>query len=113
MGETPSARVPFDGQVIVSRCPACESPFRRLEADVLGASGDRRLVHLRCADCQQMMLALLVPAPLGTLSVGVLTDCTSDDARRFRGGGPIADDDVLELHARLGDGRALLGALRA
>ncbi len=102
----------FNGLALVSRCPLCEASFDPLEAKVLGESAESHLLHIRCRSCGHALLALVIVSQAGISSVGLVTDCTSEDALRFQGGRSVTVDDVLAAHLALRDGPSFLRALQ-
>ncbi len=100
------------GFATVSRCPLCAAAIDPLEAKVLSETGERTLVHVLCRSCGHAVLALVVLGDSGMFSVGLVTDCSSEDAVRFREAAAVSADDVLAARAALADGRSWLRALQ-
>lgn len=73
---------------------------------------EKNLLHIRCRSCENSLLALVYVRPDGIFSVGVPTDCSSEDANRFHEAEPILSDDVLNIHVELGDTERFLKALQ-
>lgn len=69
-----------------------------MDAHILGDNGESRLLHLRCQKCSSSILALVLLSPAGVNSIGLLTDLSFEDVRRFKSGNSVNTDDVLKVH---------------
>lgn len=72
-----------------------------MEASVVEETGESQLMHLHCRQCQAAILALVTITPLGLSSVGMITDLSVADARRFKESEPIDFDEVISLNLNL------------
>ena len=86
---------------VVSQCPLCQSRQNDMEARVLGQDGEARLLYLNCHKCGNSLLALVLVSHGGVSSIGMVTDLTYDDVRRFHQVEQVCADDVLEIHQAL------------
>jgi hypothetical protein len=100
----------WNGLISSSQCAFCSSSLEPLEAKLLDDRGERKLIHVNCRRCEHSMLAIVSVSEKGIFSIGMLTDCSPDDAMRFKSAGPISSDEVLHAHLGFRDG-ALLGGL--
>lgn len=64
-------------------------------------TADNHLVHLHCRQCQAAILALVTVTPMGLSSIGMITDLSVADARRFKASEPIEFDEVIALNLNL------------
>ncbi|MEK7105214.1 MAG: hypothetical protein AAB865_00815 [Patescibacteria group bacterium] len=94
-----------DGLRIVSYCPLCESEFNPMEARVLDEDGETHLLHVRCKNCANAMLALVLVTKAGVSSVGLVTDLSYEDVVQFRSSAKVSVDDVLSIHGILEQGK--------
>ena len=69
-----------------------------MDTRILGDNGESRLLHLRCQKCSSSILALVLMSPGGVSSVGLLTDLSFEDVRRFKSGNSVNTDDVIKVH---------------
>lgn len=83
---------------IISRCPLCDNQSDKIDTHILGDNGESRLLHLRCQKCSNSILALVLVSPGGVSSLGLLTDLTFEDVRRFKAGNSVTIDDVIRIH---------------
>lgn len=83
---------------IVSNCPLCQNSNQDIETRMLGQGCETRLLHLNCNKCGSSLLALVLLSQGAVSSIGIITDLTFDDVRRFRDLDQINVDHVLELH---------------
>lgn len=93
-----------DSLRIVSYCPLCEAEFNPMEARVLGENGETHLLHVRCKNCGNALLALVLVTKSGVSSVGLVTDLSYDDVMKFQAGQKVSVDDVLAVHDSLESG---------
>jgi hypothetical protein len=71
---------------------------------VLGEKEDGHLLHIRCKKCWNSILALVQVSNAGVSSVGLITDLTYDDVRKFSGRDTaVTTDDVIAIHQMLAD----------
>ena len=93
-----------DGLRMISFCPMCETNYNPMEARVLGEKEDGHLLHIRCKKCWNSILALVLVSNAGVSSVGLITDLTYDDVRKFsKHEAPVTTDDVISVHQLLSD----------
>ena len=89
---------------MISFCPLCETNYNPMEARVLGEKEDGHLLHIRCKKCWNSILALVLVSNAGVSSVGLITDLTFDDVRKFSGRDTsVTTDDVISIHQLLSD----------
>lgn len=89
---------------MISFCPMCETNYNPMEARVLGEKEDGHLLHIRCKKCWNSILALVLVSNAGVSSVGLITDLTYEDVRKFsKQEAPVSTDDVISVHQLLTD----------
>ena len=89
---------------MISYCPLCETNYNPMEARVLGEKEDGHLLHIRCKKCWNSILALVLVSNVGVSSVGLITDLTFEDVRKFCDRTTeVTVDDVIEVHNLLAD----------
>jgi hypothetical protein len=98
---------------LVSYCPLCEASFNPQEAKVLGESADSHLMHIRCGNCSNAILALVLVSSVGVSSVGMVTDLAHEEVNRFKDAPAVSTDDVLDAHRLLVNQGALWDCLLA
>jgi hypothetical protein len=86
---------------VVSQCPLCKSRQNDMEARVLGQDGEARLLYLNCHKCGNSLLALVLVSHSGVSSIGMVTDLSYDDVRRFHQVDQVCTDDVLQIHQEM------------
>lgn len=93
-----------DGLRMISFCPLCETNYNPMEARVLGEKEDGHLLHIRCKKCWNSILALVMVSNAGVSSVGLITDLTFEDVRKFCGRTTdVTTDDVIAVHELMSD----------
>lgn len=94
--------MPNEGLKLISYCPLCNMQYNPLSAKILDERDDAHLVHVECRKCGSLIVALVLTGGIGISSVGLVTDLTSDDVLKFKDVEDVQLDDVIELHAALG-----------
>lgn len=109
------ASSPFfdEGIKLISYCPLCESSYNPSSAQVLGEKDDSHLLHIRCGQCSNAIIALVLISTAGISSVGLVTDLGFDEVNRFKGAAPVSTDDVIEMHHLLQNEEHLFASLMA
>ncbi len=64
-------------------------------------TADNHLVHLCCRQCHAAILALVTVTPLGLSSIGMITDLSVADARKFKESESITFDEVIDFNLNL------------
>ena len=90
-----------EGLKLISFCPLCQAKQGAMEASTVEETADNHLVHLHCRQCQSSILALVTVTPMGLSSIGMITDLSVADARRFKESEPIDFDEVIALNLNL------------
>lgn len=102
----------FPHPISVAQCPLCHASATPLETNVVEEGKEKNLLHIRCKSCENALLAVVFLRPDGIVSVGVPTDCTSEDASRFHEANPVQSDDVLSVYTQLADTKGFFKALQ-
>lgn len=87
-----------DGLKLMHQCPLCRQDYAKDGIALLEEKEGVSLVHLECAGCMSSVLAIVMVSQLGMSSVGVITDLSAEDARRFREREIFTQDDVLDFY---------------
>lgn len=72
-----------------------------MEASTVEEIDGSHLMHLHCQQCQAAILALVTVTPMGLSSVGMITDLSVTDVRKFKESEPIDFDEVIALNDNL------------
>lgn len=88
---------------LISYCPMCSKHYNTRQVEVVEESDSYHFVHVVCEHCQGMILALVVTGNTGISSMGIVTDLTKEDAKKFKDNEEISVDDVLKIHTWLSD----------
>lgn len=91
----------IDAASITSYCALCNVSFTPQEVSVIGEGDKTQLLHVSCNHCASSIVLLLLMSELGSGSVGLITDLTEEDVRKFKDEEPISTDDVLSLYREL------------
>ena len=103
-----------DALKAIAQCPICQAKYEPFQAKVLEEGDGAHLVHVECTKCHGAVVAVIMSNQLGLSSVGMITDLTSQDVLRLKGGKPVSEDTVLDCFALLsGDPERTLRLLSA
>ncbi len=91
-------KMPLENIQPLIRCPVCNKKYRPVKMLVLDEDDKRTTLHLTCEGCRVSTLVSVSLGQLGAMSVGVLTDLESSEARGAFQGEAISSDQVLEVH---------------
>ena len=101
-----------DNMQFVSKCPFCSAEYDLNGAQVIGEEEDSTVVHVTCSDCESSIVAVVAMTGLGIASLGLVTDMTVEDTKRFfmKGQG-ISSDELLSMYELMNKNEK--GALRS
>lgn len=92
---------------MILHCPVCSNKYTTEQTSVIdGKNIDRRedhtiLVHADCERCKSSVVFSISLEGPEIFSVGMVTDLTSSDVRKFREASSLSIDEVIELHSFL------------
>lgn len=84
-----------------AQCPFCGARYTPWKGKMIDAISDAELMHLQCTRCKGSVVALVMVSGHIISSIGLLTDLSLQDVRKFRSSERVNEDDVLELHTLL------------
>lgn len=102
-----------EGIKLISYCPLCESSFNPEATQVLGEKEDSHLLHIRCGNCSNAIIALVLISSVGVSSVGLVTDLQYQEVHHFKKERAINTDDVIDVHDLLQDEKEMFAQLVA
>ncbi|OGZ61938.1 MAG: hypothetical protein A2932_01865 [Candidatus Spechtbacteria bacterium RIFCSPLOWO2_01_FULL_46_10] len=86
----------------VGSCPVCSARYAPRNLAHVGKKANMSQVHARCFSCKSSTMIFVVRNASGFVTtIGMLTDMSLKDAKRFRTMQPITSDDLIELHKTL------------
>lgn len=93
----------FDNnQHFVSRCPFCSAEYDLDGAKVIGEEEDSTMVYVTCGDCGSSIIAIVAMSGLGIVSLGLVTDMTEQDTKRFVDDtSGVTSNDLLSIYELL------------
>lgn len=98
---------------MISYCPLCESSYNPEAAQILGEKDDSHLLHIRCGNCSNAIIALVLISSVGVSSVGLVTDLSHREVHQFKEEKAVTTDDVIDMHHLMKDENALFARLVA
>lgn len=87
-----------DQTALTFRCPLCDHRYDLIRAQMCNQRDDAQLWHLMCTHCRHAAMFVVVFTDGGINSVGVITDLTSEEVKKFQSQSSISSDDCLVLH---------------
>ena len=92
-------------------CPVCSKEYRPAKMLIIDQEDKRSTLHLTCESCRASSLVYVSMAPVGAVSMGVLTDLEQGEAKRLFKGEAISSDEVLNVHEFLKEHHGLVDEL--
>jgi hypothetical protein len=86
---------------LISYCPLCNTHYNPGEANILEEKDGTHLIHIECRRCKSSIVAVVITGGIGVSSVGLITDLTAEDVRKFKNKGSVSEDDVIEAYQRI------------
>lgn len=92
---------------LVLKCPVCGSKYETNETDIIESREQERpesgmvMVHTNCANCHSSIIFNVAIEGSDIFSIGMMTDLTVSDTKRFRDSKPITIDEVISFHQSL------------
>lgn len=99
----------------VCRCPFCSAEYDLEGAKVIGEEEDSTMIYVTCSECESSIVAIVAMSGLGVISLGLVTDMTAEDAKRFVGSRGVTSDELLSIYELLekNDSRVVRGLTRS
>ncbi len=85
----------------VSRCPFCSAEYDLDGAKVIGEQDDSTVVYVTCSECESSIVAVVAMSGLGIVSLGLVTDMTAEDTKKFFGEQRITSNELLRIYELL------------
>jgi hypothetical protein len=82
----------------LTHCPFCSSQYSGKEVTMLEENEKQSTFHLSCSNCGVALMVFISTGQFGVVSVGVITDLNTSEARFFYKTEPITPDQVIEVH---------------
>ena len=85
------------------KCPVCGYKYNLERTKIIDTKQDEQsqatlLVHSDCAQCKSSVVFGISINGSEIFSVGMITDLTSQDTKKFAEKTPLASNDVLDMH---------------
>lgn len=94
-------KMPKDNLEHMKKCPICKKAYKGEKTVVLDSNSNKTTFHLTCSNCNISSLVFVVANKLGVVSLGMLTDLSSREAKQFFQGEAISSDQVIAVHKYL------------
>lgn len=92
----------FDENIhLVTRCPFCSAEYDLDGAQVIGEENDATMVYITCSECESSIVAIVAMSGLGIVSLGLVTDMTVEDTKRFMHAKQLTSDEFIEVYELL------------
>ncbi|MDO8529256.1 MAG: hypothetical protein Q7S18_01150 [bacterium] len=80
------------------KCPICNKKYNQARILVLEEGGNRTTIHVTCGNCEISSLVFISSGKMGIISLGMLTDLTTGEAKSLFKNEAISTDQVIEVH---------------
>jgi hypothetical protein len=87
-----------DNMQLVTRCPFCSAEYDLDGAQVIGEENDATMVYITCSECESSIVAIVAMSGLGIVSLGLVTDMTVEDTKRFMKEKHVTSDEFLNIY---------------
>jgi len=90
--------------LITFHCPVCNNKYTADKTSIIDAESVEKhedsamMVHTDCQRCKSSVVFNISLDGPEIFSVGMVTDLTSKDAKKFQQQEPITTDEVIEFH---------------
>lgn len=101
-----------DNMHFVSRCPFCSAEYDLDGAKVIGEEEEATVVYVTCSKCESSIVAMVAMTGLGIVSLGLVTDMTEEDTKKFFGRQTITSDDILHMYEMLKEDKDVVSSLK-
>lgn len=85
----------------VSRCPFCSAEYDLEGAKIIGEEEESTMIYVTCSECESSIVAVVAMSGLGVISLGLVTDMTAEDTKRFLGSKSVTSDELLSIYELL------------
>lgn len=86
---------------LIAHCPRCSALYPSERVVCIGERGSSALYHSHCETCEQSIIALVTESSGFVSSLGMATDLSVMDAKKFLTETPISSDQCLGLVASI------------
>lgn len=100
-----------DNMHFVSRCPFCSAEYDLDGAKVIGEEDDATMVYVTCSKCESSIVAMVAMTGLGIVSLGLVTDMTAEDTKKFFGSKEVSSDELLKIYEILKEDKTAVQSL--
>lgn len=90
-----------DNMQLVTRCPFCSAEYDLDGAQVIGEENDATMVYIACSECESSIIAIVAMSGLGIVSLGLVTDMTIEDTKKFIKEKQVSSDEFLAIYEML------------
>ncbi|MBI1833445.1 MAG: hypothetical protein HYR90_01340 [Candidatus Andersenbacteria bacterium] len=101
-----------DNMHFVSRCPFCSAEYDLDGAKVIGEEDEATVVYVTCSKCESSIVAMVAMTGLGIVSLGLVTDMTEEDTKKFFSNKSVSSDDILHIYETLKEDKNAVQSLK-
>ena len=107
MLKQPNYQKMIEWLAVILRCPICSNKYNAEQTSIIDTKENQNfehssmLVHTECERCKSSVVFSISMDGPEIFSVGMVTDLTSTDAKKFRNAQDITVDDVIGFHGFL------------
>lgn len=87
---------------VMQQCSVCDKSFKSTDIHTIEEVEDfSHLLHFSCSSCKHAIIVLVSKTDSGVGLMGILTDLSFDDVRRFKVREPMDEQALLENYSAL------------
>ncbi len=91
----------------ISECPVCRKKHFAADIKLIEESENGHLLHIRCKECQASLLVLVSLSESGMNLIGVLTDLSGDEVKKYLDSPAIDSEQILNLYEKFNNNKYL------
>jgi hypothetical protein len=85
----------------VSRCPFCSAEYDLEGAKIVAEEEESAMIYVTCSECESSIVAIVAMSGLGIISLGLVTDMTAEDTKRFSSAKGVTSNELLSIYELL------------
>lgn len=88
-------------RIVPKKCPVCGSQRKDLFFEPVSSNKNRTAIYVSCEECLTAIVFFISQNEMGMMTIGVLTDLNSNEAKDFFGSKPISENDIIDVYEYL------------
>jgi hypothetical protein len=81
------------------KCSACSYDFKQEDLVILEENKQQSVFHALCPNCKTSTIIFLFSTHSGLVSLGIATDLSQEEAKKFFGQEAVNADEIIDVHS--------------